>query len=52
MLKGIYEQTNINTMLEDMPSETTTKKYKVPFALFKNADPNQIMIEAFGKVGN
>lgn len=52
LLKGIYEQTDINTMKEDMPSETTTKKYKIPKALFKDADPREIMIEAFNKVGH
>lgn len=52
LLKGVYEQTDINTMKEDMPSETTTKKYKIPVALFKNSDPSAIMIEAFRKVGH
>ncbi|WP_316807393.1 hypothetical protein [Pedobacter agri] len=52
LLKGIYEQTDINTMKEDMPSETTTKKYKIPKALFKDTDPREIMIEAFNKVGH
>ncbi|RZL34510.1 MAG: hypothetical protein EOO96_09535 [Pedobacter sp.] len=52
LLKGVYEQTDINTMKEDMPSETTTKKYKIPQALFKDADPSAIMIEAFRKVGH
>ena len=52
LLKGIYEQTDINTMKEDMPSETTTKKYKIPKAIFKDADPRAIMIEAFRKVGH
>ena len=52
LLKGIYEQTDINTMKEDMPSETTTKKYKIPLALFKDTDPSAIMIEAFRKVGH
>lgn len=52
LLKGIYEQTDINTMKEDMPSETTTKKYKIPVALFKDTDPSAIMIEAFRKVGH
>lgn len=52
LLKGIYEQTDINTMKEDMPSETTTKKYKIPLALFKDTDPSAVMIEAFRKVGH
>lgn len=52
LLKGIYERTDINTMKEDMPSETTTKKYKIPVALFKDTDPSAIMIEAFRKFGN
>lgn len=52
LLKGIYEQTDINTMKEDMPSETTTKKYKIPVALFNDVDPSAIMIEAFRKVGH
>lgn len=52
LLKGVYEQTDINTMKEDMPSETTTKKYKIPQALFKDTDPSAIMIEAFRKVGH
>jgi hypothetical protein len=49
LLKGIYQKTDINTMKEDMPSTTTTKKYKIPKALFKDADPSAIMIEAFNK---
>ncbi|SOD18360.1 hypothetical protein [Pedobacter xixiisoli] len=52
LLKGIYEQTDINTMKEDMPSTTSTKRYKIPKALFKDSDPSSIMIEAFNKVGN
>lgn len=52
LVKGIYEQTNINTMKEDMPSETIIKKYKIPVALFKDSSPSEIMIEAFRKVGN
>ncbi|RZK53533.1 MAG: hypothetical protein EOO87_12675 [Pedobacter sp.] len=52
LLQGIYEQTDINTMKEDMPSETTTKKYKIPVVLFKDTDPSAIMIEAFRKVGH
>jgi len=49
LLKGIYEKTDINTLKEDMPSETTTNKYKIPVALFKDTDPSAIMIEAFRK---
>lgn len=52
LIKGIYEQTDINTMKEDMPSTTTIKKYKIPKVLFKNSDPNTIMIEAYKKVGH
>lgn len=52
VLKGIYEKTDINTMKEDMPSTTTTKKYKIPKVLFKDSDPSEIMIKAYEKVGN
>lgn len=52
LLKGVYEQTDINTMKEDMPSTTSTKKYKIPKALFKDSDPSEIMTKAFDKVGN
>lgn len=52
LLKGIYEQTDINTMKEDMPSTTTTKIYKVPKTIFKDNDPNKIMIEHFRKTAN
>lgn len=52
LIKGIYQQTDINTMKEDMPSETTTKKYKIPKMLFKDSSPSEIMIEAFKKVGH
>lgn len=52
LLKGIYEKTDINTMKEDMPSTTTTKKYKIPKALFKDSDPGKIMREAFDKFGH
>mgnify|MGYP003582815982 CR=1 FL=1 len=52
LLKGIYEQTEINTMKEDMPSTTTNKKYKIPKMLFKDSDPSEIMIKAYEKVGN
>jgi len=52
LLKGIYEQTDINTMKDDMPSTTTTKKYKIPQVLFKDSDPNGIMIEAYKNVGH
>jgi len=52
VLKGIYEQTDINTMKEDMPSTTTTKKYKIPKVLFKDSDPSYIMIKAYEKAGN
>ncbi|QDW24820.1 hypothetical protein [Pedobacter sp. KBS0701] len=51
LIKGIFEQTNINTMKEDMPAETTTKKYKLPKVLFANSDPKNIMINAYNKVG-
>lgn len=52
VLKGIYEKTDINTMKEDMPSTTTTKKYKIPKVLFKDSDPGEIMIKAYEKVGD
>ena len=52
LLKGIYERTDINTMKEDMPRETITKKYKIPVALFKDTDLSAIMIEAFRKFGH
>lgn len=51
LIKGIFEETNINTMKEDMPGETTTKKYKLPKILFANSDPKNIMINAFNKLG-
>ena len=47
LLKGIFEQTDINTMKEDMPSKTTTKKYKLGKVLFADSDPREIIIKAF-----
>ena len=49
--KGIFEQTDINTMKEDMPSKTTTQQYKLPKTLFANSDPRAIMIKAFKDKG-
>ncbi|MGQ7855973.1 hypothetical protein ACUN24_17205 [Pedobacter sp. WC2501] len=51
LIKGIFEQTNINTMKEDMPSETATKKYKLPKVLFADSDPKDMMMKAFDQVG-
>jgi len=47
ILKGIYKETNTNTMKEDMPSETKTKKYKIGTVLFENSNPKDIVIKAF-----
>lgn len=47
LLQGNFEQTDINTMKENMPSKTTTKKYKLPKLLFSNSDPREVMIKAF-----
>jgi len=47
LLNGIYEETNTNTMKEDMPSETITKKYKLPKVTFEKSSPKDIVIEAF-----
>lgn len=51
-LKGIYEQTDINTMKEDMPSTTTTKKYNMAKVLFKDSKPTHLMSKAYNTVGN
>lgn len=51
LLKGIFEQTDINTMKEDMPSKTTTQKYILPKTVFSNSDPRAIMIKAFNDNG-
>ncbi len=52
LLKGTYNQTDINTMKEDMPSTTITKAYKIPTVIFQNSDPGEIMMKAYDKVGN
>jgi hypothetical protein len=44
---GIYEQTDMNTMLEDMPGSTNTKKYKIPKVLFETGNPDFVISEAF-----
>lgn len=47
LLKGVAEETDINTMDENMPSETTTKPYKSGKVLFENSDPRAIMDHVF-----
>ncbi|MBC6110223.1 hypothetical protein ACFOG5_15755 [Pedobacter fastidiosus] len=47
VLKGIYKETNTNTMKEDMPSETITKKYKIDKVLFENSHLGDLVIKAF-----
>jgi len=47
LIKGIFEETDINTMKEDMPSKTTTKKYKIPEVSFENSNPRDVIIKAF-----
>lgn len=44
---GIYEQTDMNTMQEDMPASTSAKKYKIPKVFFETGDPDAIISEAF-----
>lgn len=47
LLKGIAEETNINMMEEEMPSETTTKHQKMGKVLFEDSDPRAIMDKVF-----
>ncbi|RZL44940.1 MAG: hypothetical protein EOP00_18605 [Pedobacter sp.] len=47
LLKGIFEETDINTMKEDMPSKTFTKQYKIPKVTFENSSPRDVIIKAF-----
>lgn len=47
LIKGIFEETNINTMDENMPSETTSKPYKPGKILFEDSDPAAIIMEAY-----
>ncbi len=46
---GQYEQTVTNTMIDSMPSETTTRKYVQPKILFEDADPLRIIYTAYDK---
>jgi len=52
LIKGVFEQTDIDTMKEDMPSKTTRRKYKLPKVLFAESDPRAMMIRAFEDNGN
>ncbi|MCD9855890.1 hypothetical protein LUD75_14285 [Epilithonimonas sp. JDS] len=47
LIKGIAEQTDIDTMDENMPSETHRKPYKPRKILFENSDPRAIINETF-----
>lgn len=47
LIKGIAEQTDINTMDENMPSEIHRKPYKPRKILFEDSDPRSILDEAF-----
>ena len=49
LITGIAEQTDINTMDENMPSETYRKPYKPTKILFEDSDPRAVMDEVFRK---
>jgi hypothetical protein len=50
VLKGIFKQEIINTMKEEMPSETKTLHLKKERFLFENVSPEEVIQNAYKKI--
>ncbi|MCS3868609.1 hypothetical protein J3D55_001525 [Chryseobacterium ginsenosidimutans] len=50
VMKGIFKQEIINTMKEEMPSETKTLHLKKERFLFENVSPEEVIQNAYKKI--